>query len=251
VIPVGLAFWGVADRRWRAKPLDIWSFTLPFALLIGLLGAMDFSEHNVYIAPATWCVIVMLGALSRMAKAAADCAPARRRSATAAILAAVALSSAANFYDPRSVLVPRGAWRDYDALVAQVRDLGGNVYMPGVGQLPGGVRLPVVVQWVALQDLIRGPGHRPRTDPLVREILKDVEEPAGKAYIIADHPLQEDEMFAYLAPQYDLVEDMGDRYASLKPLPGWYSGTTWPRYLYRFRAPDAGSRDLPAPSAPR
>jgi hypothetical protein len=171
-----------------------------------------------------------------MAKEAASRPPAPRRRAVAAIMAVAALSFAANLYDPRCVMVPRRAWQDYNALVAQVRDLGGNVYMPGVGQLPGDVRLPVPVQWVPLHDLVRGPGHNVAEDPLVRAVLKDVLRPPGEAFIIADRPLPEEELFAFLAPHYDLVEDMGNRYESLRSLPGWYSGRTWPRYLYRHRA---------------
>ncbi|HKQ96356.1 MAG TPA: hypothetical protein VJV75_00630, partial [Candidatus Polarisedimenticolia bacterium] len=48
-IPVLLVAWGIGSRRLRSRPVDLWTFTLPWALLIGLLGAMDYSEHNVYI----------------------------------------------------------------------------------------------------------------------------------------------------------------------------------------------------------
>ena len=236
-IPAAVAAWGVLSRRWRASPADIWTFTFPFAMLIGLLGSMDYSEHNVYIAAATWFIIVALSTLARMAKTAASRPPAPRRRAVAAVMVAVALSLAANLYHPRSVMVPRRAWQDYNALVTQVRDLGGNVYMPGVGQLPGEVRLPVPVHRVPLHDLVRGPGNNGAEDPLVRAVLKDVLRPAGEAFIIADRPLPEEKLFAFLAPHYQLVEDMGNRYESLRALPGWYNGTTWPRYLYRHRAP--------------
>jgi len=237
VLLAGVATWGVLSRRWRATPVDIWTFTFPFAMLIGLLGSMDYSEHNVYMAAGTWFIIVGLCTLARMARRAAAGPPMTRQVVLAAILAVIALSFAANIYDPRSVMVPRRAWQDYDALVAQVRGLGGSVYMPGVGQLPGDVRLPVPVQWVPLQDMVRGPGHNTAHDPLVREVLKDVLRPSGEAFIIADRPLQEEEMYAFLAPHYELVEDMGDRYQSLRSQPAWYSGKTWPRYLYRYRAP--------------
>jgi hypothetical protein len=133
------------------------------------------------------------------------------------------------------VLIPARAWLDYDALVTQVRALGGNVYMPGVGQLPGDLRLPVPVHWVPLEDLVRGGRHHDSGDPLVRAILEEVERPRGDAFIIADRPLAEDDLLGFLAEHYELVEDMGDRYATLRALPGWYSGRTWPRYLYRHR----------------
>jgi 4-amino-4-deoxy-L-arabinose transferase-like glycosyltransferase len=236
-IPLALALGGLFDRLRRRVTLDVWGFTLPFACLIGLLGSMDFSEHNVYIPAATWLIVVGVSALPRAADLMARLPPARQARAGAGLLAAVVLAFAATAYDPREVLVPRGAWSDYHALVAQVRGLGGQVYMPGVGQLPGDLRLPVPVHWVPLEDLVRGREHHTSGDPLLREVLKDVLAPAGEAFIVADRPLDEDTLLSFLAPDYELVEDMGDRYASLRALPGWYSGRTWPRYLYRYRAP--------------
>ncbi|HUD72760.1 MAG TPA: hypothetical protein VMQ62_12435 [Dongiaceae bacterium] len=234
-IPLALALFALFDRLRRRAPPDVWGFTLPCAGLIGLLGAMDFSEHNVYIPAATWLIIVGVSALPRAADRIAHLPPARQAGAGAGLAAAIALAFAATAYDPREVLVPRGAWRDYDALVAQVNHLAGPVYMPGVGQLPGEIRLPVPVHWVPLEDLVRGRAHHHSGDPLVREVLKDVLAPAGEAFIIADRRLDEDTLLAFLDPHYELVEDMGDRYASLRAQPGWYSGRTWPRYLYRHR----------------
>lgn len=239
-VPLAFAAWGILDRRRRRARIDVWEFTLPFAVLIGLLGAMDFSEHNVYIPAATWLIIVGVTAAARLQAAAASLPPARRGKAAAGLAAAIACAFAATFYDPREVLVPRGAWRQYDALVAQVQSLDGQVYLPGVAQLPGGVRLPIPVHWVPLQDLVRGRGGYIAGDPLVREILKDVLAPRGAAYIIADRRLDEEPLFSFLDPAYELVEDMGDRYAALRALPGWYSGRTWPRYLYRHRAAALG-----------
>lgn len=242
-IPAGVVLWGLVDRRWRPRSVDIWTFTFPFALLIGWLGSMDYSEHNVYIAPATWLIILGAITLQRMAASAAALPPARRRRAATAIAAGVAFSFLAQAYDPRTVMVPARAWLDYDALLAQVRALDGNVYMPGVGQLPGDVRLPVPVHWVPLEDLVRGHGYGKDGDPLVRAILKDVQYPAGEAWIIADRPLHEDTLLAFLAPHYTLVEDMGQRYATLRAQPGWYSGRSWPRYLYRSRAAPTAGQD--------
>lgn len=235
-IPAILVAYGIASRRLRSRPLDVWTFTLPGALLIGVLGAMDYSEHNVYIAAGVWLIILGAVTLARIMRAAAALPEAVRRRTALVMSAGVAFTFAINAYDPRTVLVPARAWLDYADLIARVRALGGQVYMPGVGQLPGDVDLPIRVHWVPLEDLVRGHGHEGSPDPLVSAILRDVQYPSGEAYIIADRRLDEDTLLAFLGPSYDLVEDLGDRYASLKGQPGWYSGRTWPRYLYRHRA---------------
>ena len=62
-------------------------------------------------------------------------------------------------------------------------------------------------------------------------ILRD---PPEDAYLITNRPIQSYALFDFLANDYILVADMGDRFRSLHGVPGLHGGRDWPRYLYAF-----------------
>lgn len=218
------------------RELNVWTLSFPFVILTAILGSLDYSENNVYMPLDVWFIVLALTLLAGWTRSGerGDRGSPTRTMRNALAIGAVATSFAVNFYAPRSVLVPRGAWRAYHALVEQVGQLEGLVYMPSVGQLPT-LRLPIPVHWVPLEDLVRGPGRNEANSPLVRAILRPLLNPHGKAYIFTDRPLESQPVLAFLKSDYVLIADMGKRYESLRAMPGRYSGNTWPRYLYAYR----------------
>jgi hypothetical protein len=119
--------------------------------------------------------------------------------------------------------------------VRMLKDLDGPVYAPGLGQLQRGYSLYPCAHWVALEDMIRGPGRDTRNHPITRRLLSPVLNPSGPAYILSNRPLSSYPWLEFLEHYYDLEEDLGDRFIDLRVLPARWNHR-WPRYLYRFRA---------------
>ena len=225
--------------RHRRRPTVYW-FSLPFSLLIGFLGSLDESQNNVYMSSGVWLIVIGTIELAGFLRSISTTSTHQ-----AAALALAALSFALNYYNPLSVYVPQAAWHEFADLIQTVHSMPGAVYMPDVGQLPSGIRLPIPVHWVPLEDLVRGPGRDRRKHPLVREILSPLIQPKGNAYILMDSPLQDQPVIAFLASDYILVADHGDRFRLLRALPGRSSGNTWPRYLYAYK----GNQPMPQPAS--
>ena len=209
--------------------IDIWTFQLPFALLTGFTGALDpGSSNNVFIAQGVWLIIVGCAGLADLA---------RRGLAVwrfPAWAAALILSFGVFLYDPRALMVSGDAARAYGDLVATLKGMDGPVYAPSVGQLQADYAFFPAAHWVALQDMIRGPGRDERNHPVVRELLKPALEPRGKAYILANVRLEVYPWLAFLGEYYQLERDFGDRFKPLRVLPKrWDHG--WPRYLYQYQ----------------
>jgi hypothetical protein len=130
-------------------------------------------------------------------------------------------------------VVPLDSHRKYDDLVGVLAELPGQVYAPSVGQFQRDFHLFPAAHWVALEDMIRGPGRDTRNHPNTRRLLEPVIRPEGEAFILAYHPLDYYPWMAFLDDYYVLERSFGDSYRSLRVLRvRWDHG--WPRYLYRF-----------------
>ena len=126
--------------------------------------------------------------------------------------------------------------------VGDLRDddgLDGPVYAPWLGQLQKGYSFYPAAHWVALEDMIRGPGRATENHPGTRALLEPSIDPGGPAYILANRPLETYPFLAFLEDYYVLESDYGDRFKALRVLPKrWDHG--WPRYLYRHRGAGVG-----------
>jgi hypothetical protein len=207
-------------RHWR-RP-DAWTVQLVYAMLSGFMGAMDRgSAENVFIPMGTW--FILIGAIG-LAKWRPGPLP-----VTALLLCFVTLA-----YDPGPVLPSSEAHAAYSDLVGYLRGLGGPVYGPWQGQLPSGFALRPAAHWVALEDLVRGPGRDVADSPTVRRLAAPALVPGGPTFVIANQPLETRDVLAFLTDDYVLACDLGDRFAALRVLPKRYVHG-WPRYLYRSR----------------
>jgi hypothetical protein len=220
-------------RHWR-RP-DAWHVQLVYAIVLGAGAAMDRgSAENVFIAMGTFFILVGTIGLVEWGRAAAA-APLPQ---IALLLAFVTLS-----YDPRSVIPSPSAAGAYADLVGYLPRLGGPVYGPWQGQLPGGFVLEPAAHWVALEDLVRGPGRDAAHSPLVRHLAAPVLRHAGPSFILANQPLETRDVLAFLTDDYVLACDLGDRFSALRVLPKRYDHG-WPRYLYRDRREALDVADL-------
>jgi hypothetical protein len=223
--------------------INIWIFSFPVILSMGLIGSFDAGgENNVYIAPGIWFIVVGIIVLNDLLNEKSSILQQIGLSvfqsnhylkfanffSIGLILGAFSL----NFYRPQRVFIPSKAWSEYNELIYLVNSLDGIVYLPDVGQLQDKYHLPVPIHWVALDDLVRGSDDTEENDQLIHTVLHDLFEPDGNAYILAFAPLENYGVFYDLQEKYILIEDFGDRFRSLKALPGRFSGHSWPRYLY-------------------
>jgi hypothetical protein len=225
----GLFLW---DRPWLRRRCTIWHVQLVCAALTGLMGSLDpGSANNVYIPLGTW--LILFGTLGLHRFATAVPAPERARLA----LVALVVSFAVLAYNPRSVIIPRRADASYADLIGVLQNLHGSVFSPTLGQLPSEYTLYPAANWVALEDMIRGPGRDTANNPTTRRLLDPALHPTGPSYLLLSYPLNQDQMLRFLGDNYVLDTDYGDRFAPLGVLPGRFTTTnTWPRYLYRYVA---------------
>jgi hypothetical protein len=114
------------------------------------------------------------------------------------------------------------------------------VYAPTLGQLERGYQFFPAAHWVALEDMIRGPGRDTQNHPNTRRLLEPALNPSGPAFLLTNYPLEIDPLLGFLTEYYVLEQDYGDRFAALGVLPGRYSlYQAWPRYLYRYSPGEA------------
>lgn len=232
-----LAFLATVAAGWLwlrvGKQLSVWYFMLPFALLSGPYVALDpGNNNNVFIPLGAFLIIVgVMGLVQIM-----NWWPSLER--WGAPVFVLAFSFALLFYRPPTVLLSAAAPAAYDDLRKTIAALDGPVYAPGIGAFQEGDLLYPTVNWVPLIDLIRYPGADLCNQPLTRELLAPVLHPASTAYILLEHPLEEDAMLAFLSSAYKLETDFGNRFIALRDSPKLLE-MGWPTYLYQYE-PVAG-----------
>lgn len=210
------------------RELTIWHFLLPFALLSGPYVALDpGNNNNVFIPLATWLIIIGVMAIYAFM---IHSTKAQRWSAP---LFLFSLSFALVAYQPLSVLIPPSTATSYQELVDALVELDGSVYAPGIGQLQEQDLFYPTAHWVSLIDLIRSPNADLCDQPLIHELLEPVIHPSGPAYILMEHPLDEDAMLSFLTSYYVLDTDFGNRFIALRDSPKLLE-VGWPTYLYRY-----------------
>lgn len=232
-----LAFCATVATGWRwlrtKQELSVWYFMLPVALLSGPYVALDpGNNNNVFIPLGAWLIITGVLGLAQLI----TWAPALERWGAPAF--ALALSFALLFYRPTTVLIPAEAPAAYQDLRDTLAGLAGTVYAPGIGAFQEGDLLYPTVNWIPLIDLIRYPGADLCNQSFTRELLAPVLHPAGRAYILLEHPLEEDAMLAFLSSAYRLETDFGNRFIALRDSPKLLE-MGWPTYLYKYE-PVAG-----------
>lgn len=229
---------GAAFLRPRRR-LNIWYALVPAALLSAFMGALDVgSNNNVFILMCVWLIVTGLMALHQLL----DRFTVLDR--WGAPVAAIGMSFVLLIYQPVSVIVTPSSYAAYRDLVNYVQALDGPVYAPWIGPLQAEYQFSPTIHWVALQDMIRGPGRDERNHPLVRNLLAEVAQPpAGKAYLLLTTRLEEDDMLCFLADNYVLEADLGDRFTALNNLPKRYA-IGGPVYLYQY-APGHGAGCAP------
>jgi hypothetical protein len=220
----------VAARHPRNR-LTVWHIQLLAALCTAAQGTLDTgSSENVFISAGAFLIVVGVTAIATLL--ADQQAPAR---AATAQMAALALAYAPLIYNPQTELLSGRADASYADMVRLVRDLHAPVYAPEYGWLPDSSLFYPGANWVALDDIGRGP-HRPAEDrTLAASMLGPVEHPAGGAgYVLTIRPLDViPTPVRGLAQHYTLVEDFGDRFQALHGPPKTY-GDGYPRLLYRY-----------------
>jgi len=225
--------------RDRCVRLNIWQVQAVFAVLSGFMGSLDGgSSYNVYIAMGTFFILLGTLGLHELARR-----PFVRRYGLQYL--GLLLSFAVFVYNPFRVAVPARAESSYADLIQMLRGLGGTVYAPSLGQLEEDFVLYPAAHWVALEDMIRGPGRDTHNQPITRRLLEPALEPAGPAFILANYRLEGDYSFPshlrFLLDDYVLDADLGDRFEPLRCLRKRFDHG-WPRYLYRYAPTEAAAR---------
>lgn len=228
-VPAGLLVLWILTRE-RSK-LNVWHAQFVAAALTGVMGSLDpGSADNVYIPMGTWFIVVGLCALAET--------PIRlpRLGRYGLHYAAVLMAFIVLLYDPRPLTVSRQADASYDDLITALTALDTPlVFAPWQGQLPEGFTLYPAAHWVALEDMIRGPGRDTRDHPNTRQLLAPLLTPRQQAYILANQPLDEYPWLAFLTDYYALEADFGTRFEALRTLPRRFDHG-YPRYLYRYES---------------
>ena len=214
--------------------IGIWQLQFVFACLTGMMGTLDIgSSDNVYIPMGTWIILVGMLGLNEFRNKFTNFS--RYTVPQGALLVSFALFA----YNPLTFWIPSGADQNYADFVGFLKGLNGQVYAPTIGQMPNDYTFFPAAHWVALEDMIRGPGRDTYNHPLIRELLEPALKPQGPAYVLANYPLEVYWWIQFLEESYVLEADLGDRFEPLRLLPKrWDHG--WPRYLYRYDPEAAG-----------
>jgi hypothetical protein len=233
ILSVSAAWTAVWTAFKDRDKLSVWHFQFVFAALAGFMGTLDpGSSNNVYIPLATW--FILLGTLGLHQLLLQFKAVQRYAIHLLALFASFAIL----LYVPTNVIASPRARESYADLVGMLRGLDGHVYAPSLGQLQNSYSFYPAAHWVALEDMIRGPGIDTANHPNTRRLLDPAIHPDGPAYILANYPLSVYWWIAFLEEYYVLDTDYGDRFEPLRVLPArWDHG--WPRYLYRYAPTEA------------
>ncbi len=233
---VGSFFWLALTAIWwffrqfhrNTSNSTIWQVQLAAAFGTALMGSLDeFSSNNVYIPFFTWLVLCGVWGFHQLNGVVAG------RWRELVPLAMLVVSFALVAFNPLRVMTSRTAQRNYREFERFLEDLDGDVYAPTLGQLPTAYSFYPAAHWVALEDMVRGPGKDTRNHPLVQQLLAPLLNQERPVYILENYPLTQWPWFEYLNDYFVLQEDLTDRFRPLRVLPGRYDHK-WPRYLYRF-----------------
>lgn len=224
---LGMVAWLFRIKRLRQE--NAWLFTLPFAALTALTGAMDAeSNNNVFIPLSTWLIVAGVIVLARTTKS-------KPRLISWRVPQLVAGASFVLLvFNPVGLLVSSDSGRAYRDLQGYLTTLGGAVYAPWIGPLQDGYEFYPAVHWVPMTDVVRRPGLDLNQSPFVHDILDPVSNPSGQAYLLMNYPLENDSALKYLGQDYVLDKDLGARFQPLSTLPHRYD-LLWPRFLYVHR----------------
>ncbi|MBM3735287.1 MAG: DUF2029 domain-containing protein [Acidobacteria bacterium] len=210
---------------WKSvRTAGIWHVQMFAATLSAVMGALDpGSSNNVF---AAFGVFLIYWGVRGFAAAAT------RPGQIAALAAFFALA-----YNPLDYWIPAEAAAKHREFTAYVRALPGPVYIPKFGQLADtDLKLNPAVHWVALDDMIRGPGRDEHNHPESRRLLASMIQVEGTAYLIMHNPLEPDPVLGFLARYYRLATDLEDRFRALGNVPHRW-GVVWPRYVYQYQPP--------------
>jgi hypothetical protein len=215
-------------KVWRDyHRLSIWHVQLLFAVMSGFMGVMDpGSSDNIFAAMDTFFILMGVLGLYRLFT---------RPNTVYRLFALAVLSLCFVFlaYNPLNFVVSPAAHEKYDEFVGFLKSLDGTVYAPQLGQLDRGFELYPTLNWVAIEDLVRGPDHTVTDDPLTRELLDPLINPTGTTYVLTNIQLERDRLLLFLTDYYVLETDLGNRFEPLSALEHRFS-IGWPRYLYRY-----------------
>ncbi len=220
--------WGLAKHR---NQLEIWHFQFVAAALAGFMGTLDHgSSNNVFIPMGT--LFILMGVLGLHALSQESRLAQRYR----IYLLALFISFAAFVYNPQHVLISPFANASYSDFISTLRHLDGNVYAPSLGQLQRDYSFYPAANWVALEDMVRGPGRTIENQPIVRQLLNDVIHPSRPTFILSNYLVEQvTPAIAFLNDYYTLETDFGDRFEPLRCLIKRFDHG-YPRYLYRYTA---------------
>ena len=229
----GYGAWVLLKRR---EELDVWAVQFVPAVLCGALGALDpGSSYNNLIPMGVWFIVFAVTCFAAIEQNVV------RSSARSLVELVLAVSFGVLIYDPALVVVPSDSTRKYGELVEMLKRLPGPVYAPSIGELQRDYTLFPTAHWVALEDMIRGPGKDTRNHPNTRRLLDPVIHPEGEAFILAYFPLTYYPWLAFLDDCYVVEEDFGEYYSSLGVLRVRYEHG-FPRYVYRFSPEKASAQ---------
>jgi len=226
---------GACVRACRRGPADAIACTYPFAAATAVLGCLDTgSANNVLAGLTVWTVLLGSEELAALWREAGD---ASRRWAVVAVLGG---ASAGLLSYPPSRALPSG---DATTALADLRlvvgGIDGRIYWPMDGRpLVARDRGLMEAEWVALEDLNRGPRPSVERQALVDELLAPLAAPDPGLYIFSRWPLEEDSVLRGTADGYERVTDFKDRFAALAGLQDRF-GESYPRFLYRRQVGDA------------
>jgi hypothetical protein len=219
------------------KSFTLWHMQFIFAALTGFMGTLDAgSSNNVFIPMGAFFIVVGTIGLHEFL-AQAKSAHRFRLS-----LVGIGLTFALLIYDPSSVLASPRAGECYRDLTTLLQSLDGKVYAPWLGQLQDGFVLYPAAHWVALEDMVRGPGRDTRDQPSTRQLLWPALKPEGNAFILANYTLDGLPVLDFLNRYYFLEQDFKNRFRPLRVLPK-RTDHGWPRYLYRYGSKVSASQN--------
>ncbi|MBI1277886.1 MAG: hypothetical protein GC179_07140 [Anaerolineaceae bacterium] len=227
-----LAFFAALETVWTARSkyrrLTIWHFQFAAALATGVMGSLDpGSANNVYIPMGLWFII--LGTIGLYNVTINVATVNRHHLASLAFITTFGVF----LYIPATVIVSPQADEIYQEFISTLKNLNGQVYAPYIGQLNADYVFVPGAHWVALEDMVRGPGIDEQNHPTTRKLLEAVIQPDKPAYMILPYRLEGDPLIGFLTQYYVLDTDFGDRFKALATLPKRFSNG-WPRYLYRY-----------------
>lgn len=227
LVLAAVALWG-AYLALRARTVSVLELMLGAAFLTAFMGSLDpGASFNVFIPMGAFCIVNGTIELQRLNERAPSWHGVRPG------LVGLLLAFATLIHDPRTFWIPAAASASYADLRATLSALPGPVYAPGIGQFPDGDTLMPAAHWVALDDMMRGPHRSAADSAMARKLLDPTRQTSRQWFVLTNRPLAElAPPVNELASSFVLVEDFGNRFATLRTLPRRFD-QGYPRYLYR------------------